>query len=1195
MTPGFLVINSNDLCTLAGICAQIITKTPLTNPLQNENIVVMSLGMRTYLRQEIALDNGIAAGLHFSQVWQLIWDLYRDLYPAAPGQNLYARLNLAWNIVSLYKVWNHKDQRQTFKRLQDYVKDDVKGLRRYALAAKLADAYDQYQMYRPRWILKWDELSDEDFELYEKDPTLKGKIRDFIEEASAGDIGKRKILENNVWQIKLWHLMRQNLKIFDVKDKLLEEAFPEGFARGRDDAFADLLFDDLGSAAKQEEILELSSLDRAQVVEKILKTLQGPLTKEQKAALPERIFIFGVSSLPLQVVQLLSALGRVSQVYLMLLNPCSAYWGDLSPSYKEDFAAFKKKVLQSRVGTDFKLRRKALSFDKESRFEESDFDDGLRVEGNSLLLSLGRVGQDLLSMLFDLNPNPQLADCFVDFDRPTLLGKIQSLLLTLEEGERIAVSPEDRSLEIRVCHTKRREVEVLKDAILRRFKEAADRGEKLLPRDVVVMVPAINDYAPYINAVFGSTDEDSEAVPYAISDRTTLEASPAARALLTLLDIGTHPLKASALIDLLCVEEIASRFNLTQEEVDTLASALQECPVFWGLDDADIKKESQISLPCSFEEGITKMMLGTMLGPDDEALVYSELEGQDALTLGKFYDFWEALRQLRETFTPQLKLNPRNWKEKINEELLLRFFERDDSHAQIAAVEAIIDDLIAVSLSLKQEPIVTLPVFRAMLEHALRSQRDYSPYLKDKVNFCSLVPMRAVPFKHVFILGLNDLDFPRSERSPGFNLMSLPHSYQKGDRSVSLDDRYLFLEALISAQESIYFSYLGQSPTSQLITAPSCVLSELIDYIKDHFVLDGDADSAALMDKIISYEHLSAYHEDNYRQSAGRIPSFDAKNCVKPSLVPQRRPMPGEQDDWGFVLEDNLILNTAFLERALKDPCRFFLRERLGFSADFYADDEIADVEPFTAGRFEVNAAALDLLYQEDGKADEYLSRQSQLGRLPYGQLTEVAVNEVRERYELLREGVRAVNPLLKLWEQEPSIAFKHQVICQRLDKTVTVSLSGQTEAHPVIIDAFRSPSNKSPGYKNLIAAFIKMTERYCTDRALLNVPIVLSGGNVLYLKAFEDMEQMIGRALDLYLTLSLRPLPFNGKLLEVLSSDKVKEADVEKAFDRDLSASYLFLNPRQIEEHPKLEALLSSGLDFYRCLSGNVCKENEL
>ncbi len=1190
MTPGFLVVNSNDLCTLAGICAQIITKTPLSNPLQNENIVVMSLGMRTYLRQEIALDNGIAAGLHFSQVWQLIWDLYRSLYPSAPGQNLYARLNLAWNIVSLYKVWNCKEQRQTFKRLQDYVKDDVKGLRRYELAAKLADAYDQYQMYRPEWILKWDALEDADFELYEKDPSLKGKIRDFIEEASAGDVGKRKILENNVWQVKLWHLMRQNLKIFDVKDKLLEEAFPEGLIPG------DSAFDNGGQPSVQDEVSALASLDRAQVVQKLLKTLQGPLTEAQKAALPERIFIFGVSSLPLQVVRLLSALGRVSQVYLMLLNPCSAYWGDLSPSFKEDFAAFKKKVLQSRVGTDFKLRRKALSFDKEKNFEQSDFDEGLRVEGNSLLLSLGRVGQDLLSMLFDLNPNPQLADCFVDFDRPTLLGKIQRLLLTLEEGERIKVPDDDRSLEIKVCHTKRREVEVLKDAILRRFKEASDRGEKLLPRDVVVMVPAINDYAPYINAVFGSDSEDDKAVPYAISDRTTLEASPAARALLTLLDIGTHPLKASALIDLLCVDVIARRFKLAQDEVDIIASALQECPVFWGLDDKDIKKESQISLPCSFEEGITKMMLGTMLGPDDEALVYSELEGQDALTLGKFYDFWEALRQLRETFTPQLKLNPRNWKEKINEELLLRFFEQDDdSHCQIAAIETVIDDLIAVSLSLKQEPMVTLPVFRAMLEHALRSQRDYSPYLKDKVNFCSLVPMRAVPFKHVFILGLNDLDFPRSERSPGFNLMSLPRSYQKGDRSVSLDDRYLFLEALISAQESIYFSYLGQSPTSQLITSPSCVLSELIDYIKDHFVLEGDQDSASLMDRLISYEHLSAYHEDNYRQSAHKIPSFDAKNCVKPSLAPQGRPMPGEQDDWGFVLEDNLVLNTSRLEAALKNPCRFFLRERLGMSAEFYADDEIADVEPFVAGRFEVNAAALDLLYQEDGKADEYLSRQARLGRLPYGQLTAVAVNDVKDRYALLREGVRAVNPALKLWEQEQGTAFKHLFSCKKADKTVTATLSGQSVPHPVIIDAFRSPDKSTPGYKNLIAAFIKMTERYCCDRALINVPIVMSSGKCLYLKAFDDMENLIGRALDLYLTLCQRPLPFNGKLLEALESEQVKEKDVEKAFERDLSASYLFLNPKQILAFPKLEALLSSGLDFYRCLSGNVCKENEL
>ena len=126
-----------------------------------------------------------------------------------------------------------------------------------------------------------------------------------------------------------------------------------------------------------------------------------------------------------------------------------------------------------------------------------------------------------------------------------------------------------------------------------------------------------------------------------------------------------------------------------------------------------------------------------------------------------------------------------------------------------------VDSVSKIINSLQHKPKITLQVFLVMLSRALDMQREFNPYLRDRVNFCSLVPMRAVPFKHVFILGLNDMDFPRDERTPGFNLMSVKGLFRRGDRSRGLDDRFLFLEALLSARKSIYFSYIGQSPVDR--------------------------------------------------------------------------------------------------------------------------------------------------------------------------------------------------------------------------------------------------------------------------------------------------------------------------------------------------------------------------------------------
>lgn len=56
---------------------------------------------------------------------------------------------------------------------------------------------------------------------------------------------------------------------------------------------------------------------------------------------------------------------------------------------------------------------------------------------------------------------------------------------------------------------------------------------------------------------------------------------------------------------------------------------------------------------------------------------------------------------------------------------------------------------------------------------------------------------------------------------------------QKGDRAKRDDDRYLFLEALLSAQDVFYISYIGQSQKDGKERLPSILLSQLLDIIND--------------------------------------------------------------------------------------------------------------------------------------------------------------------------------------------------------------------------------------------------------------------------------------------------------------------------------------------------------------------------
>jgi exodeoxyribonuclease V gamma subunit len=86
---------------------------------------------------------------------------------------------------------------------------------------------------------------------------------------------------------------------------------------------------------------------------------------------------------------------------------------------------------------------------------------------------------------------------------------------------------------------------------------------------------------------------------------------------------------------------------------------------------------------------------------------------------------------------------------------------------------------------------------------------------------------------------MNDSDYPRQSVPMGFDLMRLAPA-KRGDRSRRLDDRYLFLEALLSAREQLYFSYQGFSQKDNSLLAPSILLSELMEYCQQGFCLSGD-------------------------------------------------------------------------------------------------------------------------------------------------------------------------------------------------------------------------------------------------------------------------------------------------------------------------------------------------------------------
>ncbi|HDM32383.1 MAG TPA: exonuclease V subunit gamma, partial [Deltaproteobacteria bacterium] len=194
---------------------------------------------------------------------------------------------------------------------------------------------------------------------------------------------------------------------------------------------------------------------------------------QEHRGLPERVSIFGISSLPRYHMEALMALSSQVEVNLFLMSPAKEFWGDIVSDMEM-----------------VRLKRKEARSAKELFLEK----------GNTLLASMGIVGRDFLDLVYGYDLEE--FRLFEDVEEESLLSCVQSDILNLRESneQKRPVSKDDRSIQVHSCHSPMREIEVLFDNLLEMFDE--DPG--LEPRDILVMAPDIEKYVPYIQAVFST-------------------------------------------------------------------------------------------------------------------------------------------------------------------------------------------------------------------------------------------------------------------------------------------------------------------------------------------------------------------------------------------------------------------------------------------------------------------------------------------------------------------------------------------------------------------------------------------------------------------------------------------------------------------------------------------------------------------
>ncbi len=716
--------------------------------------------------------------------------------------------------------------------------------------------------------------------------------------------------------------------------------------------------------------------------------------------LPRRISVFGISYLPPFYMEIFEALGKVAEVNLFLLNPCREYWGRISSS---------------------RDTRRIMTREASSGLLPAD----LHIEkGNSLLASMGTLGRDFFDTIAELRAEE--VSCFEDPGEGSLLSCIQSDILNLRDrvepvAGKKATAEDDRSIEIHSCHGPMREVEVLFDRILEMF----ERDRELLPKDILVMTPDVEAYAPYIQAIFDAPESPAGKIPYSIADRSMRRESAAAEAFLSILGLPDRRITAPEVLDILESPCVCRKFELSPSDFDRIAHWVRDVRIRWGVDERHRSGWGAPAFPeNTWKAGLERLLLGYALPGKGENLFhailpYDPIEGNDAAILGKFAEFADRLFGTVRSLDRPGTLSA--WSESLLK-LASDFFRPEaDSAEELKGLRRAITDLGKMGeVSGFTEP-VGLPLIRWHLTKQVEKEGFGFGFLAGGITFCSMLPMRSIPFKVICLIGMDGNGFPRQTKVPEFDLMA--KNPRRGDRSTRNDDRCLFLEAIVSARDKLYISWTGQSCRDNAPIPPSVLVSELMDAISKGFIISPTTETPAFSgasgtvtrpaavetttsgdayDRLVTRHRLQpfspAYFKGDPKLTSYSRARLREAECV---LGPKRELPPFVSGTISPPDEAMKNVTVGDLERFFANPARFFLNRRFGI---YLGEDEAALEETES---FELKGLPKYILEQElieslsaGGAGGGRFDLMKASGRLPHGTPGESAFKNMQRGVE---------------------------------------------------------------------------------------------------------------------------------------------------------------------------------------------------
>ena len=903
--------------------------------------------------------------------------------------------------------------------------------------------------------------------------------------------------------------------------------------------------------------------------------------------LPDRLAIFGLTSLATSYVDVVAAMAEHKEIHVFLLHPSRALWD-----------------------------RAAKMLRKPPRSRRRD-DDPTRVAAiNPLLGSWGRDSREMQVVL-------AMAKAGDGTHRPTdvvpttLLERVQTDVRDNHapappRADQLDVRPnledDDRSLQVHACHGRTRQVEVLRDAILHLLADPP-RGDKppLEPRDILVMCPDIETYAPLISAVFGAAavTTDGEPVDGALpdlrvrlADRAIRQTNPVLRAIAELLALADARLTASEVLDFAGREPVRRRFRFDDDDLGRLEAWVAAAGIRWGMDAEHRVTFGLGEVPeNTWRSGLDRILLGVTMADEEDRLVggvcpLDDVPEQEVALAGRLAELVERLdthlRALREPQTVEA------WRTSLiaAADALMEVTERNDwQMLQLARLLGDVVEEATVGGQPSQLPLA-LGEVRALLDDRLRGRPTRANHRTGDLTICTLVPMRSVPHRVICLLGLDEGAFPRRTTGDGDDL--LDREPYVGDRDARTEDRQLLLDALMAATDTLVVTYTGRDVRTNETRPPAVPIGELLDVV-DRTVRLKDSDKPART-KVVVEHPLQPYDARNFMPQALGRPGpwgFDrtrlegARALVREQRVAHRflseplEPLAEEE-----INLDDLI---AFFVH----PAKSFLRRRL----DVYlleSRDETSDAIPVELNPLEKWSLGDKLLDARLAGSDAtaWTLAERARGTLPPGSLAEKEIETVGTNVEAV---LTAAAGLVSL--EAP-----------RVPLTVRVSLPGGQRTivgtvPDLVGDTIVQLKYSKLAAKHRLPAWLRLLAATATepDRELTAVSVGRCRGSKTKAVSISSMAplgatprergvaavRLLDDLVDLYDRGMTEPLPLYCKTSGAWAEAEWFDKDAEGAARKEWFTSYEIPN----EDRDPYHQLVLSGVMAYEDLDPRFCE----